>query len=94
MNKPENLDILHFNLINCKVCLLAMGNPSEKYIQLISYSVKTGQLEINYRGTHPEYHDMICVGLGWYNGDRFAALTNGTKMLFIQNLTKPYIREQ
>lgn len=47
-----------------------------------------------YKNIRPFHNDIIRVSLGWCNGDKFAAITNGTKCLFIQNLYKPHVKSE
>lgn len=68
------------------------SQPNNKFLNLNTYSTKTGELLYDYRDTKPMYGDMICVSLGWCNGDRYAAVSNGTKVLSIQNLQQPHLK--
>lgn len=91
---PSELKILTFDLLDSNECFITAHNPSSKYIYLASYSVKTGGLLYEYTQTKPLYFDIVRVALGWCHGDRFAAITNGTKVLFIQNLQQPHLRTE
>lgn len=37
------------------------------------------------------FYDMVRVAIGWCEGERFAAITNGTKTLYIQNIHKSHV---
>lgn len=71
-----------------------MGYPWFEYIRLASFSLRTGEVIWEYSGTRPKFYDMIKVAVGAYNGQKFAAVINGTKMLFVQDLTKQFNQEQ
>ncbi|CAH2048612.1 unnamed protein product, partial [Iphiclides podalirius] len=91
---PNELKILTFDLLDSDECFITAVDPSSKHVFLATYSVKSGGLLYEYRQTKPLYFDIIRVALGWCNGDRFAAITNGTKVLFIQNLNQPHLRTE
>lgn len=95
MAVPNGVQVLSFDLLDSKECFItAVGGPYKKNIYLGTYSVKSGELVHEYKDTKPFYNDMLRVSLGWCNGDRFAAITNGTKCIFIQNLNKPHVRSE
>ncbi|GBP65407.1 WD repeat-containing protein 75 [Eumeta japonica] len=39
-----------------------------------------------------QYHNIISVAVGWCQEERFAAICNGTKALYIQNLAHPHLK--
>lgn len=87
----NNIKLRTFDLIDSNECCIT-SSSDQKLLSLSTYSVKTGELLYEYNHTRPTYCDMVCVSLGWCNGDRYAALTNGTKLLYIQNLQQPHIK--
>ncbi|CAG4982998.1 unnamed protein product [Parnassius apollo] len=91
---PKNMKVLTFDLIDSKECFITAVAPSSKYIYLATYSIETGVILYEYTDTRPFYYDILRVAIGWCNGDRFAAISNGTKLLFIQNLFQPHLRTE
>lgn len=91
---PYNAKILTFDLVDSNECFVTINIPKEKHISFQTYALKTGELLYNYSDNKAMYHDMVRVSLGWCNGDRYAAVTNGTKILYIQNLQQPHVRTQ
>lgn len=89
----DNAKVLTFDLLDCNECCVTYKLPTLKYIKFSTVSVKTGEMLYDY-DIAVLYFDMLQVSLGWCNGDRFAALTNGTKYLFIQNLQHPDLKTQ
>uniref|UniRef100_A0A2H1VX72 SFRICE_002080 n=1 Tax=Spodoptera frugiperda TaxID=7108 RepID=A0A2H1VX72_SPOFR len=92
LNLPTNTKVLTFDLVDSTECCIVTSQPNNKFLNLNTYSTKTGELLYDYRDTKPMYGDMICVSLGWCNGDRYAAVSNGTKVLSIQNLQQPHLK--
>lgn len=88
---PDHVKIHTFDLVDSNECFVA-SSSKQKQLYLNSYSVKTGEVIYEYRDTRPMYGEMICVSLGWCDGDRYAAVTNGTRNLYIQNLQHPHIK--
>ncbi|KAJ8731373.1 hypothetical protein PYW07_004537 [Mythimna separata] len=88
---PNDARIQTFDLVDSNECCIT-SSSKQKQLNLSTYSVKTGELLYEYRDTKPTHDDMVCVSLGWCNGDRYAAVTNGTKYLYIQNLQQPHIK--
>lgn len=87
--------MLSFNVLNALECVIAVGYPWFEYIRLASFSLRTGEVIWEYTGTRPKFYDnMVKVAVGAFNEQKFAAVINGTKMLFIQDLTKQYNQEQ
>ncbi|KAL0883193.1 hypothetical protein ABMA27_016630 [Loxostege sticticalis] len=92
---PSDTKVLSFDLLDSKECFItAIGGSYKKLLHLGTYSVKTGELVHEYTDTKAFYTEILRVSLGWCNGDRFAAISNGTKCLFIQNLNQPHIRSE
>ncbi|CAB3221912.1 unnamed protein product [Arctia plantaginis] len=91
---PSNAKVLTFDLVDSNECCITYKLPKQKYLVLSTFSVKTGELLYEYKDTKVICFDMLRISLGWCNGDRFAALTNGTKYLFIQNLQQPHLKTQ
>ena len=91
MRLLDNEKILTFDLVDSNECFITSCSK-QKQLNLSTYSVKTGELIYDYEDTRAIYNDVICVSLGWCDGDRYAALANGTKSLFIQNLQRPHIK--
>ncbi|CAH0691825.1 unnamed protein product [Spodoptera exigua] len=92
LNLPPNTKVHTFDLVDSTECCITSSQPKGKHLNLNTYSTKTGELLYDYRDTKPMYGDMICVSLGWCNGDRYAAVSNGTKVLSIQNLQQPHLK--
>ncbi|XP_050351287.1 WD repeat-containing protein 75-like [Nymphalis io] len=88
---PENTKIITFNLADSNECFIIAIDEKRK-LHLGTYSVKDGGLLHEYKDLKIKYHDIICVSLGWCYNDRFAAIANGTMMLFIQNLNQPHLK--
>ncbi|XP_028171263.1 WD repeat-containing protein 75 [Ostrinia furnacalis] len=92
---PSGTKVLTFDLLDSKECFItAIGGSYRKLLYLGTYSVKTGELIHEYKETKANYNDILRVSLGWCQGDRFAAIANGTKCLFIQNLSQPHIHSE
>ncbi|KAI5644283.1 WD repeat-containing protein 75 [Phthorimaea operculella] len=91
---PQNMKVLTFNLLDNNECFITAANDNSKHITFLLLSVKTGNLVHEYSEVNAVYNeDMVSVALGHCNGDRFAAIANGTPRLFIQNLNKPHISQ-
>lgn len=88
------MKVLTFNVLDQTSCLVVSGSHSIKHMIMAKYSLRSGELIEEFQGTQSIYYNLVRVALGMYMGDRFAAMTNGTKILFIQNLTRPYVRTQ
>ncbi|XP_068633206.1 WD repeat-containing protein 75 [Battus philenor] len=91
---PSELKVLTFDLLDSNECFITAIGPSSKQLYLATYSVKTGGLLYEYADTTPTFHVILGVALGWCNGDRFAAITNGTRSLYIQNLYQPHLKTE
>ncbi|XP_072949179.1 WD repeat-containing protein 75 [Epargyreus clarus] len=91
---PKDAKVLTFNLIDSNECFITAMEPANTQLYTASYSVRSGALNYEFATTRPLYYDIVRVSMGWCNGDRFAAVTNGTKVLFIQNMYKPHMRTQ
>ncbi|XP_004932124.1 WD repeat-containing protein 75 [Bombyx mori] len=84
---PANLIVLTFDLINENECFITgAGGSYSKNIHYASYSIKTGELLCEYGTRIWNTQPLIKVALGWNNDDRFAAICNGTKSLYIQSI--------
>lgn len=74
-------------------CFILGLDENTHKVHVATHSIKDGSLLYHY--THMlQYYDIMCVAIGWCLGDRFAAITNGTKTLFIQNLNQPHLRAE
>lgn len=91
---PNNSTIHTFDLVDSNECCITVSLPNQKQLTLSTHSVKTGELIYEYQETKPKHCDMICVSLGWCNGDRYAAVTNGSRTLYIQNLQQPHVKSR
>ncbi|CAG9786715.1 unnamed protein product [Diatraea saccharalis] len=91
---PENTHIVSFNLIDSKECFVTTTYGLYKTLHLGTYSIKTGELLQKYTECKPLSTDLVQVSLGWCYGDRFAAISNGTKCIFIQNLKQPHVKTE
>ncbi|CAH0715585.1 unnamed protein product, partial [Brenthis ino] len=89
---PENLQVLTFNLVDSNECFIIALDPNSNHLHLGTYSVKNGGLLYEYNDFKLQYFNIIGVSLGWCNGDRFAAIINGTRTLYVQNLYKPHLK--
>lgn len=95
IGNEEGTKVLSFNVLNSAECLLTVGYPSLQYVRLASFSLRTGEVVWDFSGTRAQFYDnMIKVAVGAYNGKMFAAVINGTKTLFVQDLTKQFNQEQ
>ncbi|KAJ0176649.1 hypothetical protein K1T71_007828 [Dendrolimus kikuchii] len=90
LNIPSDSKILTFNLIDSTECFITAGCKSNKFLYIARFSMKTGQLLSLYK-INALYYNMVRVVIGWCEGERFAAITNGTKTLYIQNINKPHV---
>lgn len=91
---PHGMNVLTFNLVDNNECFITAASPESKYLFCGHYSIKSGELIYEFNDTKaPYYENMIRVAIGWCNGDRFAAITNGTPKLYLQNLNHPHINE-
>ncbi|XP_053609509.1 WD repeat-containing protein 75 [Plodia interpunctella] len=89
---PPQARIVTFDLIdNTKCFVTAKIYNNSKKLHQATYCLKTGDLLIHY--THREVNctELVRVALGWCYGFRFAAISNGTKILTIQNLEQPHV---
>ncbi|XP_047991028.1 WD repeat-containing protein 75 [Leguminivora glycinivorella] len=60
-------------------------------IHLATFHLKIGVLETEFTNKDIPYFGSVKVAIGWFNKDRFAAISNLTKFLFIQNLDKAHV---
>ncbi|KAG6443741.1 WD repeat-containing protein 75 [Manduca sexta] len=91
---PSKTKILTYNLINNNECFItAAGGPTfTKTLHVAAYSVKTGDLLHVYENFALwNTNSLVKVSLGWCNGDRYAAIINGTKFLYIQSIHQPHL---
>lgn len=86
------MKILSFNLVDSSECFISAVEKNSNLLHFGTYSVKNGSLLYEYIDLKPKYFNILCVSLGWCNGDRFAAIINGTKVLYVQNLYKPHLK--
>lgn len=86
------MQVLTFNLVDSNECFIIALEPNSNHLHLGTYSVKNGGLLYEYNDLKLQYFNIIGVSLGWCNGDRFAAITNGTRTLYVQNLYKPHLK--
>ncbi|XP_045772755.1 WD repeat-containing protein 75 [Maniola jurtina] len=91
---PNFVKVCTFNLINSNECFVTSLNMTTLQVYLARHSIKNGSLGCHYINTNVPYFEVMCVAIGWCFGDRFAAITNGTKILYIQNLYKPHLRTE
>lgn len=90
----NDVKVLTFNLVDSNECFITTVDSTRQSIQLGTYSVKTGEVVCEYTESKPRYFDIIRVSIGWCNGDKYAAVSNGSKFLYIQNLFQPHIYNQ
>ncbi|KAM3965319.1 WD repeat-containing protein l(2)05287 [Aphomia sociella] len=79
-----------FNMLNNTECFIT-ASSSNKLLHLGVYSVKTGELLQEYTNLKIKWNSMLRVSLGYCDGERFAAIINGTTDLYIQNLQQSHI---
>ncbi|CAH0585754.1 unnamed protein product [Chrysodeixis includens] len=91
---PDDAKVLTFDLVDSNECCITLDVPCLNHIVMSTHSLRTGELIYEYLDTRPMYHDMVRVSIGVCNGDKYAAVVNGTKLLYIQNLHQPHIRTQ
>uniref|UniRef100_S4PBR8 WD repeat-containing protein 75 n=1 Tax=Pararge aegeria TaxID=116150 RepID=S4PBR8_9NEOP len=82
-----------FNLVDSNECFIISFDGTHK-VHLATYSIKNGSLLYDYTNTNINYFEIMCVAIGWCQGDRFAAITNGTRTLYVQNLYQPHLKTQ
>ncbi|XP_060803245.1 WD repeat-containing protein 75 [Amyelois transitella] len=88
---PPNTRVVTFNMIDNSKCFITAMRTSSIQLHLGTYSLKTGDLLMEYTHREVKYNEMIRVAIGWCYGYRFAAIINGTKILTIQNLDQPHV---
>ncbi|XP_075977994.1 WD repeat-containing protein l(2)05287 [Anticarsia gemmatalis] len=91
---PPNSKVVTFDLVESNECCITYTVPKQKHCSLCTYSTKTGELLYAYNDTRALFPDMVRVSLGVCAGEKYVAITNGTKYLFIQNLQQPHLKTQ
>ncbi|CAH0398369.1 unnamed protein product [Chilo suppressalis] len=89
---PDMSHVISFNLIDSKECFVTTVAKSNRHLGLHTYSTKNGEILQEYKATKPDFTDMVQISLGWCYGDRFAAISNGTRFIYIQNLKQPHMK--
>lgn len=88
--KLADRKVTTFDLVDSERCFVTSVG-TENRICLATYYLKIGVLEAEYKNRDIPYCGSVRVALGWCNRDRFAAISNLTKFLFIQNLDRAHV---
>ncbi|XP_063383974.1 WD repeat-containing protein 75 [Cydia fagiglandana] len=88
--KLDNRKVTTFDLLDSGRCFITSVGKENK-ICLATYYLKIGVLEAEFNSRDIPYFGSVRVAIGWCNRDRFAAISNLTKFLFIQNLDKAHV---
>ncbi|XP_063536357.1 WD repeat-containing protein 75 [Cydia strobilella] len=88
--KVDNRKVTTFDLVDSERCFITSVGK-ENLICLATYYLKIGVLVAEYKSKDIPYFGSVRVAIGWCNRDRFAAISNLTKFLFIQNLDKAHV---
>lgn len=90
LNINDDYKVVTFNMLSDTECFVACSKP-KKQLCFGIYSVKTGKLIQLFKNVYMKNNSMVRVSLGYCNGERFAAVINGTTDLYIQNLQQFHI---
>ncbi|XP_052741260.1 WD repeat-containing protein 75 [Bicyclus anynana] len=91
---PNSAKVCTFNVIDSNECFIISYDHSIDKVYTATHSLKNGSLLYDYIQRKLKYFEIMCVAIGWCQGDRFAAFSNGTSTLHIQNLKHPHMKTE
>ncbi|XP_041979122.1 WD repeat-containing protein 75 [Aricia agestis] len=91
---PNNLKIMTFDLVDSNECFITAVDSNSGLVYSATFSVKNGNVLYEYLDVIIKFNDIIRVSIGVCMGDKYAAITNGTSHLYIQNLYQPHLRSE
>ncbi|CAG9102281.1 unnamed protein product [Plutella xylostella] len=91
---PAGMTVITCDMTDNNDCVVTAMKKNSKMLFLASFSMKTGEIIYEYKATNVPNNGILSTAIGVCDGDKYIALCNGTKCLFIQNLIQPHLRAE